>query len=94
MPKITLTISLPKEIYHAIDRLSALQGSSKSSLVVSVLEPALPTFQSMADLIEHLQNATPEQRAKLHEKILKTEKDALEQLQKLTDSTGELNDSY
>lgn len=72
MPKITLTISLPKEIYHAIDRLSALQGSSKSALVVSVLEPALPTFQSMADLIEHLQNATPEQRALIQDQILAT----------------------
>ena len=76
MPKITLTISLPKEIYHAIDRLSALQGSSKSSLVVSVLEPALPTFQNMADLIEHLQNATPEQRAAMQEKILSTGQEA------------------
>ena len=92
MPKIPMTISLPKELYAALDRLATLQGASKSSLIVSVLEPALPTFVSMADLIEHLQNATPEQRAAMQQQILQTEKDALEQLQELTDSTGELND--
>ncbi|HUH57255.1 MAG TPA: hypothetical protein VL020_01930 [Pseudomonadales bacterium] len=72
MPKITLTVSLPKEIYHAIERLSALQGASKSALVVSVLEPALPSLTSMADLIEHLQNSTPEQRALIQDQILAT----------------------
>ena len=76
MPKITLTISLPKEIYRAIERLSALQGASKSSLVVSVLEPALPALTSLADLIEHLQNSTPEQRALIHERILSTGQEA------------------
>lgn len=76
MPKITLTVSLPKEIYHAIERLSALQGASKSSLVVSVLEPALPALTSLADLIEHLQNSTPEQRALIHERILSTGQEA------------------
>lgn len=86
MPKITLTVSLPKEIYHAIDRLSALQGSSKSALVVSVLEPALPTFQSMADLIEHLQNATPEQRAAMQEKILSTGQEAENALTEINQS--------
>ena len=87
MPKITLTVSLPKEIYHAIERLSALQGASKSSLVVSVLEPALPALTSLADLIEHLQNSTPEQRALIHERILSTGQEAenlLTELNKIT----------
>lgn len=76
MPKIPMTISLPKEIYHALDRLSELQHSSKSSLIISLLEPSLPTLISMADLIEHLQNATPEQRAAMQEKILSTGQEA------------------
>lgn len=91
-PKIPMTISLPKELYDAIDRLSKLQNSSKSGLIISYLEPSLPVIKDMANFIEHLQTASPEERAKLHEKMLKTEKDALEQLQKLSDSTGELND--
>lgn len=76
MPKIPMTISLPKDLYHAIDRLAELQHSSKSSLIISFLEPSLPTLTSMADLIEHLQNATPEQRAVLQSKILTTGQEA------------------
>lgn len=87
MPKITLTVSLPKEIYHAIDRLSALQGSSKSALVVSVLEPALPTFENMADLIEVMQKATPEQRERLREKIMATGQDAENALKEINQIT-------
>lgn len=90
MPKIPMTISLPKELYAALDRLATLQGASKSALIVSVLEPALPSFVSMADLIEHLQNATPEQRAAMQQQILQTGQDATDQLDLLTASTKEL----
>lgn len=80
MPKVSFTVSLPKELYAAIDRLSVLQGASKSSLVVSILEPSLPSLVNMADLIEHLQNASPEERLKLQAQIFQTGQDAENQI--------------
>lgn len=85
MTKIPMTVSLPKDIYNAIDRLAALQGSSKSALIVSYLEPSLPIIENMADLIERLQNSSPEERLKLMGQLVDIEQTTHDQMTKLTD---------
>ena len=74
MSKIPLTISLPRDLYNAIERLSTLQGGSKSALIVSFLEPSLPAIQNMSDVFERIQKATPEERDIFMAQISESEK--------------------
>lgn len=57
-----MSITFDKEIHDEITRLAALQGRTKSSLVNELLTPALPVMRNMSDVIEHLRDATDEQR--------------------------------
>lgn len=65
MPRMSVTFT--EEVHHEISRLAALQGRTKSSLINELLTPALPAIRSMSDVIEHLQDATDEQRALFEE---------------------------
>lgn len=65
MPRMSVTFT--EEVHHEISRLAALQGRTKSSLINELLTPALPAIRSMSDVIEHLQDATDEQRAVFEE---------------------------
>lgn len=65
MPRMSVTFT--EEVHHEISRLAALQGRTKSSLINELLTPALPAIRSMSDVIEHLQEATDEQRALFEE---------------------------
>lgn len=57
-----MSITFDKEIHDEITRLAALQGRTKSSLVNELLTPAVPVMRNMSDVIEHLRDATDEQR--------------------------------
>lgn len=93
MAKIPVTISLNPEIYDAIDRLSKLQGASKASILNEYLSPAVETMTAVAEMIEMLKNATPEQREVFKTKMDTVEKQAIDQLKNLNDSTkGLLHD--
>lgn len=85
-----LSISLPDDLYNAIERLSELQGASKSSVLNEFLSPALPTINNLADLLEHLLKASPEERAQIKEQMLQVELNAELQLKSLTEATREL----
>ncbi len=87
MAKIPFTISLDPESYNAIDRLSKLQGASKSSILNEYLAPAVETMNSVADMIEMLKNATPEQREAFKTKMATVEQQAIDQLKNLNEST-------
>lgn len=65
MPRMSITFT--QEIHEEITRLAALQGRTKSSLINELLAPAIPAIRSMSDVIEHLQDATDEQRAVFEE---------------------------
>lgn len=57
-----MSITFDKEIHDEITRLAAPQGRTKSSLVNELLTPAVPVMRNMSDVIEHLRDATDEQR--------------------------------
>ena len=52
MAKIPFTVSIDPLAYDAIERLSKLQGSSKSSIINEYLVSSVDTINSVADMIE------------------------------------------
>lgn len=93
MPKRPMTISFPKELYAAIDRLAKLQGGSKSALIISFLEPSLPAIENMSDVLERLQKSTPEEREQFMLQMVESEKAAKIHLEGLQDlNKGLTND--
>ena len=57
-----LTVSLSDVIYNATERLAALQGVSRSSLINQYLSPAVPVINNTSALIERLRSATEAER--------------------------------
>lgn len=87
MAKIPVTISIDPEIYQAVERLSILQGSSKASIINSHLLPAVSVMNSLCDLIETLQNSSPDQRLQILSKMQDLESKTLTQIDDLNAST-------
>lgn len=86
-----LSISLPDDLYNAIEKLSELQGASKSSVLNEFLSPALPTMINLAELLEHLMSASPEERTLIKAQMLQIEQDAEKQLNDLAAATKGLS---
>lgn len=93
MARIPFTVSIDPLAYDAIERLSKLQGSSKSSIINEYLVHSVDTINSVADMIEMLKNSTPEQREAFKIKMEAVEQQALTQYEELNKSTkGLLHD--
>jgi len=92
MARIPFTVAIDPAAYDAIDRLSKLQGSSKSSIINQYLVSSVDTINSVADMIEMLKKSTPEQREAFKVKMEAVEKQALSQYQELNKSTKGLLD--
>lgn len=93
MAKIPFTVSIDPLAYDAIERLSKLQGSSKSSIINEYLVSSVDTINSVADMIEMLKKSTPEQRQAFKIKMEAVEQQALTQYDELQKNTkGLLND--
>lgn len=92
MARIPFTVAIDPLAYDAIERLSKLQGSSKSSIVNEYLLASADTINSVADMIEMLKKSTPEQREAFKVKMEAVEKQALSQYQELNKSTKGLLD--
>lgn len=87
MARIPFTVAIDPLAYDAIERLSKLQGSSKSSIVNEYLVASADTINSVADMIEMLKKSTPEQREAFKTKMATVEQQAIDQLKNLNEST-------
>lgn len=47
-----LQITMPQALYDAVSRLANLTHQSKARVILDVIEPALPFFQQVGDLLE------------------------------------------
>ncbi len=86
MARIPFTVAIDPKAYEAIERLSKLQGSSKSSIINEYLLSTVDTINSVSDMIEMLKSATDDQRQKIMAGLAETQKNAADQLSGLTDS--------
>lgn len=80
-PRITITLS---EHQHAIlDRMSSLGGTSMSSIVVDLLDTALPMLERVVVAMQAASQASQEVKDGLVESFSKAEKEMLPELSRM-----------